>query len=328
MNNRYDFMFFIQAEACNPNGDPDLENLPRFDPETNIGIITDVAIKSRIRQYIFDQYGDEPGYDMLIKDKNNINKQIAHAVLDANEVKELKGVNTKVDAARKIMCQRFFDVRTFGGVLDTGLKAGQVQGPVQIAMALSVDPISPEMITITRCCFTEGSGSNIESYEEAESKMEDNKKRTMGQKTFIPYGLYCVKGSISPKGADITGFSEKDLERFFEGVVQSYNYLPSSSKQGMSVLTPVIVFKHIGTSDASNEEQKTKESRVGCSPAYQLYKLIKVQKKNGVVYPRSLDDYEISVNKTDVPDGVKLLFKNSAFGCLSEECTSKDIKIL
>lgn len=317
MKNRYEFMFFVQAENCNPNGDPDMGNYPRMDSETGIGIITDVAIKRRIRNYIEEAYQHKFGMDIIKRDSSNMNRSIAELVIEANDGKlEKKGKdfkNKKVEDASILACNRYFDVRTFGDVLTTGLNAGQIRGPVQIGIAKSLDPIFDMDISITRQCYTEGNYLTLDEYDKEWEDRDSDTKRTMGRKTFIPYGLYIVKGSISANLANKTGFSENDMNVLFEAIMNMYNNDISASKKGMSVIQPLIVFKHIGNDNTTDEKQKERETLLGCVDAYKLYESVKVVKKGEVEYPRNYTDYNVTVDKTNLPKGVQIGFKYGPF---------------
>ena len=275
ISNRYEFMVLVEAKMCNPNGDPDMGNLPRQDSETGFGYITDVAFKRRIRNYIEDGYRGEAGKGILMQSGTSINKKIAESVLKVNKLESVpnKFKNTKISETASDMMARYWDVRTFGAVLSTGLNAGQGRGAVQIGMALSVDPIEPEDITITRMVYADGKDfKTLEEYEKEEKERPDDKKRTMGSKQFIPYGLYILKGTISASLAEKTGFTEEDKDLLFEAILQMYNHDVSSSKQGMSIVSPLIVFKHIGTQDPANAEQNAREAKLGCTSAHKLFR--------------------------------------------------------
>jgi CRISPR-associated protein Csd2 len=314
MNNRYDFLFFIQAKNCNPNGDPDMGNTPRIDPETMQGIITDVAIKRRIRNYIEIAFEDKEGYEIIKKEASNMNKSIAEVVLEVNDGKiDKKNGNKKVAESSKRACEKYFDVRCFGDVLTTGLNAGQIRGPVQLEMAYSLDPIMPLDITITRMCYTKGESDKLEDYDDIAEKMSDDKKRTMGRKQYIPYGLYIVRGSISANLAEKTGFNEEDLKILFEAIINMYTNDKSATKSGMSVLQPMIIFKHVGVSDETNLEQKIRESKLGCAPDYKLHELVNIHKKDNIEYPRNYTDYEATVEISKLPKGVEIGFKYGPF---------------
>lgn len=327
LKNRYEILALIQAKMCNPNGDPDMGNRPRIDLETNHGIITDVAVKSRIRAYVEDAYADTPGCKILITNGANINKAIASAVLDANSVTELKETNTKVNEAATIMCEKYWDVRTFGGVLSTGLNAGQVRGAVQVGMATSVDPIEVEEISITRKAFTDNkSFTNIADYEKAETKMSEASKRTIGNKQYTPYGLYVMKMTVSANLAQKVGFTEEDLQMLLESIIQMYDNSISSSKMGMSVLTPVIVFKHVGT-HCAGDPLNEKESLLGCVSSYKLFDLLDIHKKDDIEFARDYKDYNIQLRLSKLPNGVECYAKDGAFSSLRQLMSGTDITL-
>lgn len=314
MNNKYDFTFFVQVKNCNPNGDPDMSNLPRIDEETMHGYMTDVCLKRNIRNYIENAFSGIEGMDIIIKDATNINESIAKTVLKVNDGKiDKKKKNTKVAETTAELCKTYFDVRTFGGVLTTGLNGGQVLGPVQLEFARSLDPVFIKDITITRNCFTEGDYDNLEKYIELSNSMSEDKKRTMGRKQFVSYGLYRVNGYISAAEARKTGFSEKDLKVLFESILNMYNYAPSATKSGMSVLSPIIVFKHVGSPDTVDVAERTREAVLGCAPAYKLHELINIKKKEFVDIPRDYTDYDISINISALPKGIEIGFKYMPF---------------
>lgn len=312
LENRYEIMALVEARMCNPNGDPDLGNAPRMDFVTNQGIITDVAFKSRMRNYVNHAYADKDGYSILMRNGNSINRDIAEANISVNGGKPDKGKNTKEAAA--FMCEKYWDVRTFGAVLSTGLNAGQVRGATQVGMSLSVDPIEAITSTITRCCYTADvpGTPTLEKYDKKDAEMSDDAKRTMGTKSYTPYGLYVMKMTVSANLADKVGFDEEDLRILLESVVQMYNDDASSSKMGMSVLTPVMVFKHVGT-NAGNAEQLRRECKLGCASAYKLFELLEIQKKEDVIAPRKYQDYDIVLHLENLPNGVVCGLKKSAY---------------
>lgn len=309
--NKYDFMFYVQAKNCNPNGDPDMGNSPRIDLETNKGIITDVAIKRRIRNYIQDAFKGKEGMDIIMRNANNINKDIAKIALEVNDG-NISGKNKKTEESASLACKKFYDVRTFGAVLSTGLNAGQVRGPVQIGMSSSINEIMPTDICITRMCYTDGESKSLEEYDKLDESMDENKKRTMGRKQYVPYGLYCIHGHISASLAEQTGFNENDLKILFEAILNMYENDNSSSKEGMSVVSPIIIFKHVGTC-TNNEDQLNREIKLGCAPAYKLFNLINISKKENIEYPRDYKDYNVFINLKDIPRGIKIGFKNNPF---------------
>lgn len=310
LKNRYEFMLLVEAENCNPNGDPDMGNLPRQDPDTGYGYITDAALKRRIRNYVMDAYGDQQGLEIFAKNGTSINREILEAWQNAEDEKK-KGNDI---SPSEVFCHKYWDGRTFGGVLSTGKNAGQVRGTVQIAFAKSIDPIDPQNITVTRMYYTEGNYNTLKEFDEADAKMAPDKKRTMGTKQFIPYGLYLVKGTVSANLARKNGFSEEDLKIFFEALLQMYNNDASSSKTGMSIVSPLIIFKHIGVADANNiPEQKEKEAMLGCCGAHKLFNLLHVSKKNGVEIPRAYSDYDVILDITNMPSGVEVGIKDNPF---------------
>lgn len=313
MTNKYDFTFFIQATNCNPNGDPDMGNLPRIDEETMHGFITDVCIKRNIRNYIETAFQNVDGMDIIIKDATNVNQSIAEAVIEINNGKvDKKKGNPKVNESRQLVCEKYFDARAFGAVLTTGLNAGQIQGPIQFGFGSSVDPIFVKDITITRNCYAEGDYNTVEEYQKKAESIPQEKKRTMGRKQFIPYGLYVVHGHVSAHDAQKTGFSEKDLQYLFESILNMYNSSTSASKAGMTVVSPIIIFKHVGSSHGTPEE-KQRGAVLGCAPAYRLQELIDIHKKEDVEFPRNYTDYNLSVNISNLPDGVEIGFKYNPF---------------
>lgn len=313
IENRYEFMCYIQCINGNPNGDPDMGNAPRMDPEDMHGYITDVAIKRRIRNYIQTAYEGQPGMSIIMQNATNINKFIAQA-------KETAGVEfgakdkDSIYKSRKQACSMFYDVRTFGGVLSTGPNAGQVRGPVQIAFAKSLDTILPLDISITRMCKTEDvkGAASSEDYENAEQKADAESLRTMGRKQFISYGLYEARGFISANLAAETGFDEGDLKVLFEAILNMYEHDHSASKGEMAVVSPLIIFKHIGTD--TDKAQRARQAKLGCSPAHKLFELVTVKKKDSVELPRYYTDYDFRVNISAIPNGVQIGFLDSPYG--------------
>ena len=319
LENRYEIIALVQAENCNPNGDPDMDNRPRIDLETGHGVMTDVSFKARIRRVIEELKGDSEHYQILFKDGASINREICAAALKANDVDKftdemVKKGNPKVKATTDVITEKYWDARTFGAVLSTGLNGGQVRGPVQISMATSLDPIDIQDITITRNSYTDGNGlKSVEEFDELDKNTPDDKKRTMGNKKFIPYGLYVMKATVSANLANKCGFDKEDFELLLEGITQMYSNDISASKMGMSVLSPVIVFKHIGTQSESNPEANAKEALLGCAPAYKLFELLKVIKKDSVETPRNYMDYEATLDVSKLPKGIKVGFKQGPF---------------
>lgn len=233
INNRYEFLFYIECRGGNPNGDPDMGNSPRTDPQDLHGYITDVAIKRRIRNYVQTAYADKPGMEMLVRSASNINTGIARAKSLAGVELSAKGKN-EVYKGRRKACELFYDVRTFGAVMSTGPNAGQVRGPVQLSFARSLDPIQLLDISITRMASADkvDTAKTVDEYLEWEKNQSEDKLRTMGRKQLIPYGLYEAHGFISANLAQETGFDEDDLKALFEAILNMYEHDHSASKIG------------------------------------------------------------------------------------------------
>lgn len=313
IENRYEFMFYIECRNGNPNGDPDMGNTPRTNPQNLHGYITDGAIKRRIRNYVQMAYPETAGMEMLIRSASNINTGIARA-------KELGGVEASsceksaIEAGRQKACSLFYDVRTFGAVMSTGPNAGQVRGPVQLALARSLDPIHPMDISITRMATADkaGNAKTAAEYEAWENQQPEDKLRTMGRKQFIPYGLYEARGFISANLAKQTGFDDQDLRILFEAILNMYEHDRSASKGEMSVVTPLIIFRHTGTD--SDQNQRKRQAALGCAPAHRLFDLVHVQKKAEITYPNSWKDYTGSIDLSLRPSGIDIGFLCSPFG--------------
>lgn len=313
IKNRYEFLYYVACTDGNPNGDPDMGNAPRLDPETLQGYITDVATKRRIRNYVQAAHGDEPGMNILIQQSTNLNRHIAEAKKKAGVEESAKDKNS-VYAGRKKACELFYDVRTFGAVMSTGPNAGQVRGPVQITFGKSLDPVLPMDISITRVAAaleTKEKEKTVEVYRKLEDEANEDALRTMGRKQLIPFGLYEVRGFISANLAAETGFDEQDMEVLFESILNMYEHDRSASKGEMEVVSPLIIFKHVGND--TDEKQREKQAKLGCAPAHRLFDLVTVVKKSEVAYPRSYRDYQAVVQLDRVPSGVEIGFKSDAF---------------
>ncbi len=315
LQNRYEFLFYVECIDGNPNGDPDMGNSPRMDPQDMHGFITDVALKRRVRNYVQDAYSDEPGMQIIVRKATNINKFIALANEKATcteEEKKKEKSKVRVEAARSWACDNFYDVRTFGAVLSTGKNAGQVRGPVQLTFARSIDAILPLDISITRMQVADkaGNAETVEEFQKWEDESDESKLRTMGRKQLIPYGLYEARGFVSANLAEETGFNERDLTILFESVMNMYEHDRSASKGQMSVLSPMIIFKHIGTD--SNTEQRMRQAKLGCAPAHKLFDLVSVSKKQDVEFPRSYKDYDATIDLSKLPSGIEVGFIGSA----------------
>ena len=311
IQNRYEFMYYVSCTNANPNGDPDMGNAPRIDPETRLGYITDVATKRRIRNYVDLAYADAEGMNIIIQQSTNINRHIARAKREAGFEDCAKGKDA-VYAGRRKACELFYDVRTFGAVMSTGPNAGQVRGPVQITFGKSLDPILPLDISITRMAVAEKAGDDtMEAYAEWEAKQSEDALRTMGRKQFIPFGLYEVRGFISANLAGETGFDDHDLKVLFEAILNMYEHDHSASKGEMAVVSPLIIFKHVGTD--TDAAQRVRQAKLGCAPAHKLFDLVHVQKKEDVQTPQSYRDYDAFVELDRLPRGVQIGFQSNPF---------------
>ncbi|MCI7182268.1 MAG: type I-C CRISPR-associated protein Cas7/Csd2 [Schaedlerella sp.] len=291
IKNRYEFVILFDVENGNPNGDPDAGNMPRIDPETGYGLVTDVCLKRKIRNYVEMIKEDEPGYGIYIKEDVPLNRSDNRALeyLGVNEktVKELKKKDPDADIKiRNFMCQNFYDIRTFGAVMTTfvkvSLNCGQVRGPVQIGFARSIDPIVSQEVTITRVAITT-------------EKDAENKNTEMGRKNIVPYALYRAEGYISANLArKVTGFSEDDLELLWDAIINMFENDRSAARGKMAV-RELIVFKH--------------SKEVGDCPAYKLFDSVEVKKKEDVIYPRKYQDYTISICEDMIPNTVEMIRK-------------------
>lgn len=307
LTNRHDILILFDVTNGNPNGDPDAGNMPRIDPTSNKGLVSDVCLKRKIRNYVCD-FKKEDGYKILVQQGNIINNEITTAIKDSTEKlsdKETATDKQKAEGAMKWLCNKFFDVRTFGGVLSTGKDVlqgsafGQVRGPVQFTFGKSIDPITPLDISITRCAVT---------------KPEDEKKeRTMGNKHIIPYALYAAKVYVSPVFAERTGFSDDDLKLFFEALGGMFTHDQSAARAEMTV-RGIYDFEHVGTQDPNNTEQNKREARLGCYHAHKLFEGIKVKLTPNKTYPESFDDYKDNIicewTRQNLPKGVVLHFRH------------------
>lgn len=281
IKNRYEFVLLFDVKNGNPNGDPDGGNLPRIDPETGHGITTDVCLKRKVRNYVELVKKDLSPFNIYVKEKAILTERRKPAY---EAVEEEKDKAEKISLARAWMCKNFFDVRTFGAVMSTKENnCGQVRGPVQLAFSRSIDPVVPLEATITRMA--------VETRKEADAQSGDN--RTMGRKTYIPYGLYEVHGFISAPLAKQTGFSEEDLELFWNALLNMFDH-DRSAARGEMASRKLIVFKH--------------KSELGNAPAQKLISLVKVDRAEGSEGPaRKFSDYEIIVDRTSVPEGVEII---------------------
>ena len=311
ITNRYEFLLLFDCENGNPNGDPDAGNAPRIDPEDLHGLVSDVALKRRIRNYVQMARDNEMPHAIFVQHATNLNRPIvmAHEQTEGGYKPGDKSAGKgKVYAAREWMCANFFDVRTFGAVMSTGPNAGQVRGPVQFAFARSFDPVLPLDLSITRMAVAEDvkGAKSSQDYEQWEAEQPEDQLRTMGRKSLIPYGLYAARGFISAHLARDTRFSDDDLELFWEALLGMYEHDRSASKGLMSVREPVFVFKHVGTD--TNAEQRTRQAMLGCAPAHKLFELVEVNKRDPEKPPRKFDDYEVTFGRSGLPAGVEAQF--------------------
>lgn len=309
IQNRYDFLYVFDCENGNPNGDPDAGNAPRVDPEDMHGLVSDVALKRRVRNYVLIAKGDQPPYQIFVKHATNLNTRIVEAHEKTGGYDPKVRTRDKVESARKWMCENFYDVRTFGAVMSTGPNAGQVRGPVQFSFARSLHPILPLDISITRMAVAEDvkGATSSEDYRRWEAQQDEDKLRTMGRKQLIPYGLYVAKGFVSANLAQETGFTEEDLNLLWEALLNMFDHDRSSSK-GMMSARKLIVFKHVGTDTDPN--QRANQAKLGCAPAWQLLELgriVGIQLKEGAGSPRRFEDYVVSIHRDRVPPGVDLI---------------------
>lgn len=295
IKNRYEFVVLFDVENGNPNGDPDSGNMPRIDPESGLGLVTDVCLKRKIRNYVETVKEDAKGYKIYIKEDVPLNRSDREAceslgITETEDkkvteaLKKLKKSDKDVDIKlRDYMCDNFYDIRTFGAVMTTFVKAslncGQVRGPVQLGFARSIDPIVSQEVTITRVAITT-------------EKDAENKSTEMGRKNIVPYGLYRVEGYISANLArKVTGFSEEDLELLWEAIINMFENDHSAARGKMAV-RELIVFKH--------------SKELGDCPAYKLFDSVEVKKKAEIEYPRKYQDYTVQIHEEMIPDSVEM----------------------
>ena len=285
IKNRYEFVILFDVENGNPNGDPDAGNMPRVDPESGYGLVSDVCLKRKIRNYVEIAKEEAPGWRIYVKDSVPLNRSDKEALeylgVAGKDLTDAKKADPALDAkVRDFMCQNFFDIRTFGAVMTTfgkgNLNCGQVRGPVQLSFARSVDPILPQEITITRVAITT----------EADA---ERKGTEMGRKYIVPYALYRAEGYISANLArKTTGFSEEDLALLWQAILNMFE-TDHSAARGKMAVRQLIVFKH--------------DSELGCAPAYKLFEAVKVARKPEVSVPRAYADYTVTISEP-LPEGV------------------------
>ncbi|WP_019960726.1 type I-C CRISPR-associated protein Cas7/Csd2 [Woodsholea maritima] len=298
LENRYDFVLFFDVENGNPNGDPDAGNLPRIDPETGLGLVTDVCLKRKVRNYI-DLVGQgEPALGIYVRENSILNDQHRKAYVAIRGEGNIKPgkLNPQTDEEahqlKKFMCEHFYDVRTFGAVMSTGVNCGQVRGPIQMTFAQSIDPISPAEVSITRMAAT--TEKEKQQRTEGENQGDERKdNRTMGRKHIVPYGLYRANGFINAPLANQTGFDAKDLELFWTAMEQMFEH-DRSAARGLMSTRKLIIFKH--------------SNRLGDAPAHALFDRITVSNApDANTPPRHFKDYTVSINREGLPSGVEII---------------------
>lgn len=277
MNHRFDFVYIFDVTDGNPNGDPDAGNLPRVDPESGNGLVTDVCLKRKVRNYVGVAKGETPPFEIYVKERAVLNRQHARAYESLG-----KKPSKHPDAdATAWMCRNFYDVRAFGAVMSTEINCGQVRGAIQMTFARSVDPVVSSEHSVTRCAVT--------TEKEAEAQGGDN--RTMGRKFTVPYGLYRCHGFVNPHLAAQTGFSDEDLELFWQALAAMFD-LDRSASRGLMAPQALIVFEH--------------ESALGNAPAHKLFGRVSVARRNADAIPRSYADYNLEVEMAGLPAGVSI----------------------
>ena len=287
IKNRYDFVLLFDVIDGNPNGDPDAGNMPRMDPQTGHGLVTDVCLKRKVRNYVGLKQGEQPPFEIYVKEKAVLNRQHERAYTAlgfalSGESGKRKGGGDEVEKARAWMCGNFYDVRAFGAVMSTGVNCGQVRGPVQMTFARSMDPITPAEHSITRMA--------VATEKEAEAQQGDN--RTMGRKFTVPYGLYRAHGFISAHLAAQTGFSDGDLALLWEALGNMFEH-DHSAARGQMTTRGLYVFEHA--------------TALGNAPAHRLFERIAVNLRDPAGTPRGFEDYAVKVDTDGLPEGVNLL---------------------
>ncbi|MCM2373931.1 type I-C CRISPR-associated protein Cas7/Csd2 [Aporhodopirellula aestuarii] len=280
MDHRYDFVFLFDVTDGNPNGDPDAGNLPRVDPETGHGLVTDVCLKRKIRNFVANVKDETPPFEIYVKERAVLNNQHSRAY-EALKLDASKAKRTEVDQCRDWMCQNFYDVRAFGAVMSTKVNCGQVRGPVQMAFSRSIDPIVSLEHSITRCAVAT----------EKEAEKQDGDNRTMGRKFTVPYGLYRCHGFINPFFARQTGFGEDDLQLFWKSLQNMFE-LDRSASRGQMTPQALVVFQHDDT--------------LGNAPAHQLQKRVSVVLRDATTPARSSDDYDVQIDEANLPAGISI----------------------
>lgn len=276
LKNRIDFVYIFDVQDGNPNGDPDAGNLPRVDTETGQGLVTDVCLKRKVRNYVDAFKHGEGGYDIFIQEAAVLDNRVED-IYKTNSVREAKGAEQK-DKAKKALCDKYYDIRAFGAVIATKDKQGQVRGPIQLTFARSIDPIVSLTHAITRMAVTK--------------EADKEKERTIGRKSTVPYGLYIAHGFISANLAKQTGFDEDDLSVFWKALTNMFD-VDRSAARGLMSARKIIAFKH--------------DSELGNAPANALFDLVSIKRANGSDVPRCFNDYVISIDKNSLPKGVDVI---------------------
>lgn len=316
LTNRHDFLLLFEVTNGNPNGDPDAGNLPRLDPNTNRGIVSDVCLKRKVRNYVSHFAPPADGrreFRIFIQQGGVLNDLIDEAVPHADERTNADQNRDEWErAALDWLCRRYYDLRTFGGVLSTknkvfkGSAYGQVRGPVQFTFGQSFHPITPLEVAITRCAVT--NAQEKQAVEQAEAEQPGSgRNRTMGYKHIVPYALYAAKGYVSPAFAERTGFTDADLELLFQALLNMFEH-DRSAARGEMIVRGLYDFEHVGTQHPNNTEQNRKEARLGCYHAHKLFEGIKVSLREGRSFPESFADYEVKCEWTEqnLPKGIVL----------------------
>ena len=295
IKNRFDFLLVFDVQDGNPNGDPDAGNMPRIDAETGRGLVTDVCLKRKVRNFVQIIKSDKPRFDVFVKEKAVLNRAIEGAYTelgvdltkppaDAKDGKKRnkdgQGQGSEIDKARIQMCNKYYDIRTFGAVLAVGANAGQVRGPVQMTFARSVDPVVTLEHSITRMAVTT----------EAEAEKQGGDNRTMGRKNTIPYGLYVAHGFVSAHLAAQTGFSQEDLDLLWAALNNMFEH-DRSAARGLMTTRKLVIFEH--------------DNALGQASAQSLFDLVTIKRKDETTPPRAFSDYEIAIGTP--PKGVKIL---------------------
>lgn len=281
VDKRYEFVLLFEVENGNPNGDPDAGNMPRIDPETSHGIVTDVCLKRKVRNYVEVAQKGKPGYDIYVREKavlNNTNLEAYNHFSIKPEAKKLPKEREEAEKLTRYMCDRFFDIRAFGAVMTMEVNCGQVRGPVQFGFAKSINPIVPQEVTITRMAVS--------------NEKDTEKERTIGRKYIVPYALYKMEGYISSALAEKTGFNEDDLTLLWDALLNMFEHDHSAARGKMSS-RKLIIFEH--------------DSVLGNAPSHKLFEMISIERKDTSSPPRSFDDYIVKVNHNLKPAGVNII---------------------